>query len=204
VSDRYLWDRGEPVDPEIAQLEQVLGRLRTTPPEPLWEPAPRSARRRPPGAFLAVAAALVLTASASLRLLTADRAVPSWAVIRVTGQPTIGATPVEAAGRLAVGEWLTTDDRSSASVAIGDIGRVDVEPATRLRLLSTGDGDQRLSLVRGTLHALVWAPPGQFVVETPGSTAVDLGCAYTLSIAADGAGVIDVTLGWVGFEYAGR
>jgi hypothetical protein len=202
VSDEYLWDRTGPADPEVERLERLLGRLRTTPPVPAW-PERGQASRRMSIAFLAAAAVLVLASAASLRL-TSGTGRDTWAVVRVSGQPTVGAETLGDAGRLAVGQWLTTDAGSSASLAVGTIGRLDVDPETRLRLLSTRGGDQRLALVRGTVHAVIWAPPGQFVVETPASTAVDLGCAYTLTIRPDGGGLIEVTLGWVGFEFAGR
>ena len=54
------------------------------------------------------------------------------------------------------------------------------------------------------MHALIWAPPGEFVVETEASTAIDLGCAYTLTVAPGGNGMIEVSMGWVGFEHGGR
>ena len=106
--------------------------------------------------------------------------------------------------RLPVGGWLETDDRSTASINVGTIGQVSVEPRTRLRLISARDGDHRLQLERGTLRATIWAPPGQFVVETASSTAVDLGCAYTLTMDDEGAGLVSVLVGWVGFEWRGR
>ena len=56
----------------------------------------------------------------------------------------------------------------------------------------------------GLVHAFIWAPPGQFVIDTPSSRAVDLGCAYTLEVQPDGRGLIEVTAGWVAFEHAGR
>src|SRR4030095_16231690 len=48
----------------------------------------------------------------------------------------------------------------------------------------------------GTLHALISAPPGQFVVNTPSATATDLGCAYTLHVDEEGAGYLSVASGW--------
>jgi hypothetical protein len=33
---------------------------------------------------------------------------------------------------------------------------------------------------RRTIHAYIWAPPGEFVVDTPSAVTVDLGCACTL------------------------
>jgi hypothetical protein len=54
-------------------------------------------------------------------------------------------------------------------------------------------------LDRGTIHAYVWAPAGQFVVDTPSAVTVDLGCAYTLHVDDSGAGLLRTSLGWVGF-----
>ena len=34
MSNDYLWDRSGPPDPDVERLEQMLGRLRTTPPVP--------------------------------------------------------------------------------------------------------------------------------------------------------------------------
>ena len=61
-----------------------------------------------------------------------------------------------------------------------------------------------MSLVEGTIHARIWAPPKFFFVNTPAAVAIDLGCAYTLQVQPDGSGLVRVTHGWVGFEHAGR
>ena len=58
-----------------------------------------------------------------------------------------------------------------------------------------------MSLRHGVLHALIWAPPSQFAVDTPSVRAVDLGCAYTLETQADGDGLITVQMGWVAFDH---
>ena len=54
------------------------------------------------------------------------------------------------------------------------------------------------------MSALIWAPPRLFFVETPGATAIDLGCAYTLSVDDAGAGTLRVTSGYVALEHDGR
>jgi hypothetical protein len=59
-----------------------------------------------------------------------------------------------------------------------------------------------MELARGTMHATIWAPPNQFFVETPSTLAVDLGCAYTLTVDEDGGGLVTVLVGWVGFTAA--
>ena len=87
---------------------------------------------------------------------------------------------------------------------VADIGTVTVEPGSRLRLLSTRAGHHRMELARGTMHATIWAPPNQFFVETPSTLAVDLGCAYTLTVDEDGGGLVTVLVGWVGFTTGDR
>ena len=49
-----------------------------------------------------------------------------------------------------------------------------------------------------------WAPPGQFVVDTPSAVTVNLGCAYTLQVDDTGAGIVRTSLGWVGFKLNGH
>src|SRR2546423_1464168 len=73
------------------------------------------------------------------------------------------------------------------------IGYVDIAAGSVVRF----EGGNRLSLERGSIHAKTVSPPGIFIVDTPHASAVDLGCEYVLSIAADGSGVLIVTAGWV-------
>jgi len=97
-----------------------------------------------------------------------------------------------------------TDSSSRASITLDGTGRVDVDADSRLRLISNGPGRKRLSLERGTIHAVIWAPPGEFVVDTPSAVAVDLGCVYTLHVDDSGAGLLRTTMGWVGFKLNGH
>jgi hypothetical protein len=106
--------------------------------------------------------------------------------------------------KLGVGQTLVTDGRSKANISIADIGTVNVEPNTRLRLIAGGNGHNRLALDRGTIHAYIWALPGVFTVDTPSATAVDLGCSYTLEVDDSGAGLLRTRLGWVGFKLGGH
>ena len=135
----------------------------------------------------------------------ADRWRPttSWEVIRFEETPT-ASRRVTGRSELPVGGWLETNEQEKVLIKVADIGNVNVEPRSRLRLIGSRAGDHRLQLVRGTLHATILAPPGQFAVETASSTVVDLGCAYTLTVDDEGAGLVTVTLGWVGFEWRGR
>lgn len=119
---------------------------------------------------------------------------PTWDIVRADGST----------GKIAVGDWLQTDATSRARISVGDIGTVQVEPNTRVRMVAAKPGEQRLRLARGEISASVSAPPRLFFVDTPASTAVDLGCAYTMKADENGNGLLRVTLGWVSLEWAGR
>lgn len=210
MNDDYLWDRSGEPDPDVERLERQMSLLaQKNPAPPLISPVPLTnaasvpARRSRAYAGLAAAATLAIVAG-GLAFALRPRANPGWEVTRVAGAPTIAAQRVDGQARLPVGGWLETDERSTASINVGTIGQVNVEPGSRVRLVSARDGDHRLKLERGTLRAIIWAPPGQFFVETASSTAVDLGCAYTLTMDDEGAGLVTVLVGWVGFEWRGR
>ncbi len=213
MSDDYLWDgSGEP-DPEVQRLESVLGSFRHNRPAPHFPEQGKSRWRLPwalalrPYAWprLAAVTALALVVIGAWLLLRRPKASqPAWEVASLAGEPRIGRNRIDHTGRLAIGQWLETDGSSQARISVGTIGQVQVEPNTRLRLVEARLTEHRLALERGTIHALIWAPPGDFVVDTPSAAAVDLGCAYTLQVDEKGAGLVRVTFGWVGFKLAGR
>ncbi len=157
----------------------------------------------------AVAASLLLAVSGFLfmRQKSGRNLGPSWDVARLEGAPRVGWHSLgekSGPGKLAIGQTLVTDGSSRASITLDETGRVEVDPGSRLRLVRNGPGRKRLSLERGTIHAVIWAPPGEFVVDTPSAVAVDLGCVYTLHVDDSGSGLLHTTMGWVGFKLNGR
>lgn len=129
-----------------------------------------------------------LIAAAGLALLATV-----WGVM----QPDEATTWKRASGATwRVGHWIDTGAGQEQLVA-AEIGRVTVGPGSRVRLLRTGEAEHRLELAEGSLDAFIYAPPELFLVETPAATAVDMGCAYELDVAADGSGTLRVTGGWV-------
>jgi hypothetical protein len=92
---------------------------------------------------------------------------------------------------------VETDARSSAVLAVGRIGRAELGPDSRLRLLDADASEHRLSLERGTMHASIDAPPRYFLVQTASALAVDLGCVYTLTADERGNGLLTVEQGEV-------
>src|SRR4029453_19013707 len=145
--------------------------------------------------MLALAAVLTL-AVASVVVWQASRTSKPWDVVRVDA-PGSETT-------LALGEWIETNATSAARLRIGTIGTVDVAPNTRLQLLTARADEHRLNLARGSISAQILAPPRLFFVETPASTVVDLGCAYTMTVDEAGVGLLRVTSGWASLEWDGR
>jgi FecR protein/Putative zinc-finger len=124
----------------------------------------------------------------------------TWEVARLAGAPLIDAARITSTGRLGIGEWLETDANSRAQIKVANIGQVEVDPGTRIRLVETRLTEHRLELARGRMHATIYAPPRLFFVDTPSAVAADLGCAYTLEVDDKGRGLLHVTSGWVAFE----
>ena len=99
--------------------------------------------------------------------------------------------------------WIETDGNSYKTIRIGEIGFVEVEPNTRLRVVTEGPNEHRLALARGEIRAKISAPPKLFFVDTPSGTAVDLGCEYSLNTDDGGSDFLHVTRGWVSFQWKG-
>ncbi len=193
-NDDYLWDRtGEP-DAELADLERVLKGLRWSPSSraPVCSgraPAPRMAR------WLATVAAFMLVIAAGLiayKTLTPGPST-SW-MLSLAGHP---------AKAMHVGQVIETADGAGGAIRSEFVGSVEIDPDSRLRLLAATADRQRLALDHGTIHAFIWAPPAQFVVDTPAAKAVDLGCRYTLRVEKNGVGFLSVEMGWVAFDWRG-
>ncbi len=170
----YLFDKQGEGDPDLVALEQRMASAG-------YAPKPKLGR-------WAVALGAALAAAAALFFALAPQTVP------VTGASGGHST-------LAVGRWLET--REQATIAVADIGRVTVEPGSRVRVVETHAQRHRLELEKGALHAKVTAPPRLFVVDTPSAQAVDLGCEYDLAVEASGATKLVVTHGEVSLEGAG-
>jgi hypothetical protein len=219
MNDDYLWDGSGTPDPEIQHLEALLCEFRHAE-RPLALPAETLLAATKPSRLLVqfpwlprlAAAAVILLALVIPFILPTTRPIappsgPSWDVANLEGTPQIGSESIstnQSAAKLYVGQTLTTNSSSRASLSEQDLGEIQIDPNSRVRLLQSGPNHKRLQLDVGTIHAAIWAPPGEFVVDTPSAIAVDLGCAYTLHIAPDGSGTIRTTLGWVGFHLNGR
>lgn len=204
MDERYLWDGSGPPDPEIQQLEQALRPLRFRgAPRPL-EPRLRA---MPARRWKAASAWVVLAAAASaLFVIVPARPESVWTVEAQQGGVAWGWQALRNGAQVRSGEEIRTAADGSLVLRAQRFGRVEVGSNSVVRVLG-GVGDQsrqRLGLERGEMDVLIWAPPGEFAIETPGARAVDLGCQYTVSVDANGDGLLRVGFGWVAFQFQGR
>jgi len=188
------------------ELHDAVGRLPKSiePPRDLWPDIEARITRGSWGGrrrwyWIPLAAAAVL---AGVWLVRSQP--PAWDLTTLAGRPLVNTTPLAASGRLRVGDRLQTDDSSRALIAVGRIGQVEVQPETRVQLVSATESDHRLALEWGTIDAKVDAVPRLFFVDTPAGTAIDLGCAYTLHTDSLGNGLLHVTGGEVEFQTGQR
>jgi hypothetical protein len=177
MNDEYLWDRTGEADPETVRLEQLLSPLK-------YSGAVRPRRKVRSFWWLAAAAVFIVG------LMT----VPLLLRGPLTGWQLAGGH------RMRAGQTIETGDAHTAKIQSDETGEITIDPGSRLRLVAASDREQRFDLQRGTIHAFIWAPPGRFVVDTPSSKTIDLGCSYTLQVSKDGNGLLTVELGWVAFE----
>lgn len=195
------FDDDAPLPPELARLEAQLRAL-PAPAEPDWsrvrEPQqPIWQRQRWNYAGLAIAAALVIVSALVWNMQQ------SWNVSVIRGS--VRATGMSFAGRLGQGGTLVTGPESQATLEVPGMGVVKLEGQCRLkRVRGDAPGVRALLLEHGTLEAEINAPPRLFVIGTSVGRAVDLGCAYRLSVDDKGKGKLEVTEGRVVFEEQGR
>jgi len=177
-------------------------------PEPIWasiDAALKAGSREKPSPVWrwAFAAAAVLAVAGIAYWRVPRGSGTQWDVARLDGAPIVGTRRMRGTAKIAPGESMETDSSSRGEIKVGDIGSVEVEPNTRVRVVTAKLGEYRLSLARGEIRAKISAPPRLFFVDTAAGTAVDLGCEYSLETDQNGMGLLRVTKGWVAFQWKG-
>ncbi len=190
-SNEYLWDKSGTVDPVVADLESALGPLAYRPADrPLS--VPERSRRRWPLLTAAAAAALIVAVAAGMFVWRLQWPAGQAWPMELSGQAAAGR-----AGAFAVGQTLTLDATSTATIDVARLGSMQVRPGSDVTLSATASSKHRLHLDRGSVHVRVWAPPSRIVLTTPAGEVIDLGCVFTLTVDAQGVANIAVETGWV-------
>jgi len=96
---------------------------------------PKRQTRKSPFVIATVTASLVIASVAVWHFRRDARA--SWVVMRLSGRPVIGASPIARTGRLHTGEWLETDPLSRALIQVGQLGQVEIDQRSRVRVVNS-------------------------------------------------------------------
>ena len=194
IDDR-LWQGALP--PDLERLRARVAQL-PLPPEPDWSAArawhPRATSAARPYAWLALAASVLAILGAAWFGATA------WRVEPLAGRPSLSGFAF--VGRLATGGVVTTDPESRARIVMPRTGEVSVEPGSSVRRVRAEAADACIQLERGTVNASLGDTPRRLAVVTRAGTAVDLGGAFTITMA-DTGGRFEVTGGRAMFENGG-
>jgi hypothetical protein len=193
--------KGLPVA-ELPDAERVWDSIAAELKAPALKPREPRWNVRPAVAIAASVGAVFVGATAgALRQFVAPS---QWNVVTLAGAPAVDGAALPGDGQLREGAWLETDASSVARLVVGRIGTAEVGPDSRVQMVRNGLTDHRLVLERGSIEAVIAAPPKLFFVETPAALATDLGCAYRLSVSETGTSRLHVTVGWVELAKDGR
>jgi hypothetical protein len=220
MNDDYLFEKRGPPDPEVERLEKLLARYRFDPAaDPRSAPAAGAESAEPHAAhepsYRDRSAPLPGLESPALRWLSAGGIAIAAAVMVAVA---IGLWDPDSSGsgggyrligvagrdRVRAGEEIVTAEGTVATLEIGWLGRVELQPRSRLRVEPAAGDDHRFYLDRGSLHAKIFAQARRFQIGTPAGRSIDLGCEYSLDVGDDGVSRLRVLTGQVAFEFDGR
>ncbi|MDQ3019684.1 MAG: FecR domain-containing protein [Bacteroidota bacterium] len=120
-----------------------------------------------------------------------------WKVANVQGSPLIGDVSMQGVDSIKEGQSITTNDSSRAELIIADLGKVLIEPNSKVIFLKSSEGNNRIMVEYGTIDADMNSKQKTFFVEMPSAVASDLNGEYTLTIDSTGDGVVYVKSGKV-------
>lgn len=192
---------------ELTELRRVNALLRKLPvsagPEAPWKRGASRKQGYPLARLVIALAGLAALAVLAGQLIRTPARGESLVVEAISGECLINGDQAQTSARLNTGGRLETGPQSTARVVLPNLGQVDLGANSKLRLVQSNKQHRRFALDFGRLSARVTAPPRLFVIDTPVVTAVDLGCAYELSVDPNGATSLEVTSGWVVLESPG-
>jgi len=123
-----------------------------------------------------------------------------WKVSNLQGNSQIGDVAMGNNDSIKEGQWIQTNYNSRAELVIADIGKVIIEPNSKVVFLKSKEGDNRIFVEYGTINTDMNPNAKSFFVEMPSAVATDNGGSYTLTIDSTGDGLVYVKSGKVEIE----
>lgn len=124
-----------------------------------------------------------------------------WKVVNLKGSPQIGDMKFSGSDSIKEGQWIITDSNSIAELIISDIGKVTIEPGSKVVFVNGADSSGKIFVEYGMINTQTIDDKNkQFMVEMPSAVAENFGGSYSLKIDKKGDGMIFVKSGKVDIQ----
>lgn len=122
-----------------------------------------------------------------------------WEIMQFSGQPEIDGNKISNGSTLEPLATITTDENSSVTISIPDVGRIMVEPSSTVKRMETGFA---LNIEEGQIKKYEGNATDFLIVQTPLATVKEFykGSAFRLKILNRGAAKVSVESGWLVVE----
>ena len=124
-----------------------------------------------------------------------------WKVVNLKGSPQIGDSKISGSDSIKEGQWIITDSNSMAELIITDIGKVTIEPGSKVVFINGADSSGKIFVEYGMINTQTINDKNKpFMVEMPSAVAENFGGSYSLKIDKKGDGMIFVKSGMVDIQ----
>jgi hypothetical protein len=127
-----------------------------------------------------------------------------WKVSNLQGNSRIGDIAMSNNDSVKEGQWIQTNFDSRAELIVADMGRVIIEPNSKVLFVKGTEGNNRILVEYGTINTDMNPNSKSFFVEMPSAVATDNGSSYTMTVDKTGDGLVFVKSGKVDIESQNR
>ncbi len=120
-----------------------------------------------------------------------------WKVSNLQGTSLISDVAMNKYDSIKEGQWILTNSDSRAELVVADLGKVIIEPNSKVIFVKSADGDKRILVEYGTINTVMNPNTKDFFVEMPSAVATDNGGSYMITIDSTGDGLVFVKSGKV-------
>jgi hypothetical protein len=120
-----------------------------------------------------------------------------WKVSNIQGNSFIGNSSMSSNDSIKEGQWIQTNNNSRAELIVANIGKVIIEPNSKIVFVKGADGNNRIMIEYGTINTTMNPNTRSFFVEMPSAVATDNGGSYTMTVDSTGDGLVYVRTGKV-------
>lgn len=127
-----------------------------------------------------------------------------WKVSNLEGNSMIGDVIMTGNDSIKEGQFIQTDGISKAELMVANLGKVIIEPNSRIVFVKNAEGNSRIQVEYGTIQTTMNPNSKSFFVEMPSAVATDNGGSYTITVDSTGDGLVFVKSGKVEMKSRNR